>query len=195
MAYRGLYMMDIPLSQFWGKTPKQGESPERYHPAIHHMLDVACVAEALLRDGPPRLRQALFHAWQGSDADQLICWLPFLIASHDLGKISSAFQGQVQQQRDRLSKLGIVFPKANGPNLYHAEISAVWLHDYLDKREPGINRLLMWTLRDAIGGHHGRFTHDAMTEIRRRLHATERGNAQWLTWRDSAYTLLRDLLA
>ncbi len=49
------------LLQFWGKTPKSGDPPERYHPAIFHMLDVAFVAEALLRDGAPRSRQ---RRWQ-----------------------------------------------------------------------------------------------------------------------------------
>src|SRR5262245_4715533 len=95
------------LLQFWGKTPKQGDPPERYHPAIYHMLDVAFVAEALLHNGAPRLRRALLHTWDGCDADALLAWLPFLIATHDLGKISAAFQGQAKQedtrrQRERL---------------------------------------------------------------------------------------------
>ena len=55
------------LLQFWGKTPKLGDPPEKYHPAIYHMLDVAFVAEALLRDGSPRLRQA----YDKSNTDRL----------------------------------------------------------------------------------------------------------------------------
>src|SRR6266508_5870511 len=95
------------LLQFWGKTPKAGDPPERFHPAIYHMLDVAFVAEALLRDGAPRLRRALLHAWDGCDPEALLAWLPFLIATHDLGKISAAFQGQASnpasaEQRTRL---------------------------------------------------------------------------------------------
>src|SRR5690349_13126131 len=97
------------LLKFWGKTPKSGDSPEQFHPAIFHMLDVAFVAEALLHNGAPRLRQTLLHAWNGCDADALIAWLPFLIATHDLGKISAAFQGQTAReawrQRDRLLTL------------------------------------------------------------------------------------------
>src|SRR6266511_5781286 len=98
------------LRQFWGKTPaRPTDPPEQFHPAIYHMLDVAFVAEALLRAGAPRLRRALLHAWDGCDPDTLVAWLPFLIATHDLGKISAAFQGQASnpasvEQRVRLEQ-------------------------------------------------------------------------------------------
>jgi CRISPR-associated endonuclease/helicase Cas3 len=187
------------LLQFWGKTPKPGDPTSAYHPAIYHMLDVAFVAEALLRDGAPRLRRALLHAWAGCDPDALIAWLPFLIATHDLGKISAAFQGQAkrgdtQHQRERLVGAGVRF--ATGTiELYHAEISAVWLHEYLARRELGIPERLVWALRDAMGGHHGRFTQAGMRDIRKRLLASERGEPRWLGWRDDTYTLLRRSLA
>src|SRR5262245_41456190 len=121
---------DTFLLRFWGKTPRTDDPPERYHPAIYHMLAVAFVAEALLHNGTPRLKRALLHAWDGCDPDALIAWLPFLIATHDLGKISAAFQGQAKRedtrrQRERLINVGVRF--ASGPvELYHAEISAVW---------------------------------------------------------------------
>lgn len=187
------------LLQFWGKTPKAGDPPERYHPAIYHMLDVAFVAEALLRDGAPRLRRALLHAWDGCDADALIAWLPFLIATHDLGKISAAFQGQASnpasaEQRKRLINAGVRFASGS-VELYHAEISAVWLHDYLAHRELGTSERLVWALRDAMGGHHGRFTQAGMRDVRKRLLASERGEVRWPAWRDTTYALLRRVLA
>jgi CRISPR-associated endonuclease/helicase Cas3 len=186
------------LLKFWGKTPKSGDPPEQFHPAIFHMLDVAFVAEALLRDGSPRLRQALCHAWAGCDAEALIAWLPFLIATHDLGKIAAAFQGQskgdARFQRERLVEAGVRFAPGKF-ELYHAEISAVWLHDYLARHEPGAPERLVWALRDAMGGHHGRFTQTGMRDIRKRLIASERGEARWTAWRAEAYLLLRQLLA
>lgn len=190
---------DAFLLQFWGKTPKAGDPPEAYHPAIYHMLDVAFVAEALLRDGAPRLRRALLHAWDGCDPNALVAWLPFLIATHDLGKISAAFQGQAkdgrtQPQRERLQRAGVAFAGSSGQDIYHAEVSAVWLHDHLARREPGTPRRLIWALRDAMGGHHGRFTQEQIGDMRKRLHATERGATPWATWRDDSYTLLRRLL-
>lgn len=183
------------LLTFWGKTPRAGEAAERFHPAIYHMLDVAFVAEALLRDGSPRLRRALLHAWQGCDSDALIAWLPFLIATHDLGKISAAFQGQVEPQRDRLLAQGIACSTHGAEPLYHAEISAVWLHTELKTYAPGVARRLLWTLRDAMGGHHGRFSQHQMKDIESRLARSERSESRWKDWRAAAYQLLRECLA
>lgn len=182
------------LLQFWGKTPRPGEPADRFHPAIFHMLDVALVAEALLHDGAPRLRKALLHAWRGCDPDALLAWLPFLIATHDLGKVSAAFQGQVEPQRERLKGIGIRF-NTRPVQLYHAEVSALWLHQELSRHETGIGAALMLGLRDAMGGHHGRFAEADMADIRRRLLASEHGEPRWPMWRDEVYGLLRDLLA
>lgn len=185
------------LLQFWGKTPRPGMPVDQFHPAIFHMLDVACVAEKLLRNGPPRLRQALVHAWQGANIEALLAWLPFLIATHDLGKISAAFQGQDDAQRGRLEQAGVHFVN-HQVELYHAEISALWLHDHLKhlkQHEPGIADGLLWIVRDAMGGHHGRFAEAAMTDMRKRLHHTERGEPRWTAWREQTWRLLHDLLA
>jgi CRISPR-associated endonuclease/helicase Cas3 len=189
------------LLQFWGKTPKDGDPSEAYHPAIYHMLDVAFVAEALLSEAAsPRLHRALSRAWDGCDEQALRAWLPFLIATHDLGKISAAFQGQAkdarsQRQRERLERdANITFPPRYDKPPYHAEISAVWLNANFTRREPGAPRQLIWAVRDAMGGHHGRFTQEEMRQIGARLRASERGTTAWETWRDAAYTLLRDLL-
>jgi CRISPR-associated endonuclease/helicase Cas3 len=182
------------LLQFWGKTPKTGAPPEQFHPAIFHMLDVAFVAEALLHDGAPRLRRAMHHAWRGCDPDALVAWLPFLIATHDLGKISAAFQGQVDPQRERLACKGVTFTSRK-INLYHAEVSALWLHEFLQGHEPGTADSLMWALRDAMGGHHGRFIQDEMRKIRQNQIASERGEPRWVVWREQTYALLRERLA
>jgi CRISPR-associated endonuclease/helicase Cas3 len=122
------------------------------------MLDVAFVAEALLSaQAPRRFQQALAHTWTGVPGDLLAAWLPFIIATHDLGKISAAFQGQVPEQRERLERQHAVpFPRRSDTIPYHADISAVWLHEHLAQREPGTHRRLVWVLRDAMGGHHGR---------------------------------------
>lgn len=184
----------FPLLQFWGKTSRAGTAGSPFHPAIFHMIDVACVAEALLRDGPPRVRQAIITAWQGADTDSLLAWLPFLIAIHDLGKISAAFQGQDETQRARLEKAGIRFNQ-KVVNLHHAEISAFWLHDQLKHHEKGISNELVWILRDAMGGHHGRFTEAGMEDICKQLNHSEGGEDCWKEWRAQTYQLLRKFLA
>ncbi|MDW8404834.1 CRISPR-associated helicase Cas3' [Chloroflexus sp.] len=184
----------ISLLQFWGKTSRAGTAESSFHPAIFHMIDVACVAESLLRDGPPRVRQAIVTAWQGANTNLLLAWLPFLIAIHDLGKISAAFQGQDETQRARLMKAGIHFNQ-KVVKLYHADISACWLHDQLKHHEEGISDELVWILRDAMGGHHGRFTEAGMIDIRKQLNYSERGEDRWKEWRAQTYQLLRKFLA
>ncbi|HWQ11344.1 MAG TPA: CRISPR-associated helicase Cas3' [Roseiflexaceae bacterium] len=193
-------MDDTFLLQFWGKTPREGDAREAYHPAIYHMLDVAFVAEALLSDkAAARPRRALLRAWDGCDLNGLHAWLPFLVATHDLGKISAAFQGQAkekrtQAQRQRLEDAGISFPPHYEKAPYHAEISAVWIDANLIRNEPATQRRFLWAVRDAMGGHHGRFTQEEMRQIGARLRASERNDARWDTWRDMAYRLLRRAL-
>lgn len=183
----------LPL-RFWGKTPRRDLPATQFHPAIYHMLDVAFVAEALLQHGAPRLRSALLHAWRGCDSEALVAWLPFLIATHDLGKISAAFQRQDGAQRERLQGEGVAF-NARKVELYHAEVSALWLHQELREHEPGVPDAFLWALRDAMGGHHGRFAEAEMRDVRRRLAASEQGEPRWSAWREEAYTLLREVLA
>lgn len=185
---------DPTLMRLWGKTPPKDAPDDAFHPAILHMLDVALVAEALLRDGPPRLREALQYAWRGCDPDALVAWLPFLIATHDLGKISAAFQGQVEAQRARLVREGVRF-SSRPVELYHAEVSACWLHRELRRHEPGVASSLVWALRDAMGGHHGRFPAAEMNKIYSRVVVSEHTEPRWAAWREQAYTLLRKLLA
>ena len=186
------------LSKLWGKTPAQAtDPPAHFHPVLSHMLDVACVAEVLLSDqAVPRLRQVLRYTWHGCDLDALVAWLPFLIATHDLGKISAAFQGQVPPQRERLEQQhGLIFPPPYTNAPFHAEISAVWLATHLPRREPGTPHRLVAAVRDAMGGHHGRFPQEAIRTIRARLQRSERDAPEWERWRDTAYTRLRHMLA
>jgi CRISPR-associated endonuclease/helicase Cas3 len=197
-------MIEPILIQFWGKTPTKGSSVDHFHPALYHMIDVGCAAEALLRDGSPRFNDALLYTWKGCDADRLIEWLPLVVATHDLGKISAAFQGQAKQestrqQRARLEEKGVRFPNKMPIDLYHAEISALWYHERVSQEhlEPGTTELhnLRWALRDSMGGHHGHFS-DAIRTIRTKLEKCERGlDNPWDRWRDSAYLLLRELFA
>lgn len=188
--------MDMLLA-FWGKTVSDPSAAVgAYHPALYHMLDVACVAEALLGDEVNRrFSQVLAKSWRGVDRDQLFAWLPFLVATHDLGKISAPFQGQVAEQCERLAQVGIAVPPRYDRAPFHAEVSAVWLHQHLMRHEPNVAWDLAVVLRDAMGGHHGRFLQDSMKDLGQRLRRSEKGVApEWEQWRDGAYTLLREVL-
>ncbi|MHB1119628.1 MAG: CRISPR-associated endonuclease Cas3'' [Bellilinea sp.] len=140
------------ILQCWGKTGLEGD-PNIFHPALFHMLDVACVAEVLLQ--PPstlRFRKVIADALN-TESVQLVRWLPSLIALHDIGKISKPFQSQNNNQMERLKSLGF---DVSPLNIHHTLISQI----FLQFESPGLS-LPSWLkvlLRDMMGGHHGRFS-------------------------------------
>ena len=81
--------------QFWGKA--QGERPGEplWHPVAYHNLDVAAVADVLLRSNPRRL--SAMARMLGASDDATRVFLVAMIALHDIGKFSSAFQAKVPE--------------------------------------------------------------------------------------------------
>ena len=101
------------------------------HPAVFHMLDVAAVAEQLIGsfNHPDRLREAMV----------------FLIALHDLGKISEGFRRMLRGQ-------------AVAPKFRHWEVSEFMLlhHDKSVASALGGDSRKREILYAAVAGHHGR---------------------------------------
>lgn len=80
------------MYQYWGKTRKDGEP--NYHLLVYHSLDVAAVGNRFLYHHPilvSRISSAL-----NIEQDQVIPFISFLLAIHDLGKFSESFQGMVR---------------------------------------------------------------------------------------------------
>jgi len=136
----------------WGKTGSE-EDPNIFHPALFHMLDVACVAEVLLQ--PPvtsRFRKVLAEALN-VEPNQLVNWLPSILALHDIGKISSAFQSQNSAQLERLRNLGFDLSPLS---IHHTLIGQIFL--LFENPDITFPHWLKIILRDMTGGHHGRFS-------------------------------------
>jgi len=77
------------MYQYWGKTRK--EYWPHYHLLVYHSLDVAAVGNRILLHHPVlvhRISSAL-----SINQDQVIPFISFLLAIHDLGKFSESFQG------------------------------------------------------------------------------------------------------
>ncbi len=110
--------------QFWGKA----ERPPglEWHPVAYHCLDVAAVADVLLRVNPRRLRR--MATLLGTEPDAARSFLVKLIALHDIGKFSTGFQ----------SKVPGLYPKHLKP---HAGSSAT-RHDEI-----------AWLLREVVESH------------------------------------------
>ncbi|MBU1661324.1 MAG: CRISPR-associated helicase Cas3', partial [Chloroflexi bacterium] len=149
--------MTSKLLRLWGKTERNNPDPEAFHPALFHMLDVGNVARELLSEkASPRWRKVMADVL-GADADTLADWLPWLVALHDVGKISAAFQQANDTQRKRLEKEGFTFGNRQWNNTpYHALISSVFVDNEEDKMNLPDSLRQGW--KDALAGHHGEFS-------------------------------------
>ncbi len=149
------------LLQLWGKTTRDGS---QYHPALYHLLDVANVARHLLGSGvSPRWSQVLAHAF-GCDHPAIAAWVPWLVALHDIGKVSAVFQAQSELQRLRLQAAGFTFGRIpTRTQLHHTVIGRMVLPDALDRDLPPT---LATVLLAMIGGHHGVYNRDESRDRR-----------------------------
>jgi CRISPR-associated endonuclease/helicase Cas3 len=141
------------LLRCWGKT---GAHIADFHPAFFHMLDVGHVAEALLQPpASPRWRQTLATAL-GADPEMLGVWLPYVVAMHDIGKLSAVFQSQRVDQYKRLMAEGFLFEGWRGDLKIHHSLIGQAALDTLPSL-PEVPNVLMQAWQDSIGGHHGYF--------------------------------------
>lgn len=142
------------LFHFWGKARSSPVSRHPFHPFVYHSLDVAAVGKVMLKRRPDMVAQ--FADRFGMTADQTESLLVFLLALHDVGKISSPFQQQVPEYWPAAA-LGALIPK---PRLRHDAIGRFRLLELATDDglrafaglRPSGRRLLV----DAVVGHHGR---------------------------------------
>ena len=145
----------ITLNQhIWGKY----DSVQGYHPAIYHMLDVALVAEALLAMLGAEERKRLLSPF--AESQNPIAVFVFIIALHDLGKITPGFQLKIQEWRIRLIELGFdwddIAEKDN--NAIHGCTGYALLSGLLEQNLQ-LDRQAAKALANSVAGHHGSFFH------------------------------------
>jgi CRISPR-associated endonuclease/helicase Cas3 len=144
--------------QLWAKTNAGGIGPH-YHPLGYHLLDVAAAADRLIaRD---EVRFARLAGKLGAGAEVLRRLTLFLIALHDIGKASRAFQAKAESFWCA-DLLGPFAPPVPEP---HGKITGWYLGGArgdapLSARLEAL--LAEWEsehrawLIEAIAGHHGR---------------------------------------
>ena len=143
------------LLRLWGKTKRKSNDFNDFHPAIYHMLDVGNVARILLNtEASSRWRNLLAEAFN-ADAGNLANWLPYIVALHDIGKVSAAFQAQNKLQLTRLRSEGF---DLHSIDVFHAHISQIYTKDLLSKLFPE-SSMKAQVFSEALGGHHGRYAH------------------------------------
>ena len=85
--------------KFWAKTGsgKFEDGSPQYHPVICHLADTAAVAMEIVRGYLSRAAIATLERGLGLQGEALVKCCGFLAGSHDLGKVSPAFQFQVSE--------------------------------------------------------------------------------------------------
>jgi CRISPR-associated endonuclease/helicase Cas3 len=174
----------------WGKT---GNEEQDFHPALFHMLDVGHVAQQLLTaPASPRWQHVLGRGLN-ADPEALVNWLPWLIALHDIGKISVPFQAQNQAQKLRLEAAGFTFGRWKPKDkLDHSLMGQIFLKRLLKDRYASLPlppRLVnVWL--EMIGGHHGMFAAESLGETSRTLSFIQEPEA-WEQLRTQAIQILQ----
>ncbi|MHB1655768.1 MAG: CRISPR-associated helicase Cas3' [Burkholderiales bacterium] len=94
--------------QYWGKADPNYPGEQKWHPLAYHSLDVAAVGATYLKRSPS-LFKSCCELLQCSE-QAFLSWSAFLLALHDLGKFSEAFQSQrpdlIQQLQGRAPNPG-----------------------------------------------------------------------------------------
>lgn len=182
--------------RFWAKTGQgqfRDNGQPNYHPVICHLADTAAVAMEIVRIYlSPAARR---HLGQGLrlEGDSLVRFCGFMAGSHDLGKVSPAFQFQVSNVGQALVGKSLYdlwhsYP-TTGQKTPHGTVTAATLPDFLT--ELGIEKRLAKKLAVIVGGHHGFFPGSADIQA---LTSDDVGRGTWLQFRHDIYEQLRDFV-
>ena len=154
-------------ASFWAKTGDK-DSPTRGLSLVQHMLDAGSVAAQLwdtwLAPGLQKRFSEHLHLSM-EDTRSLVCWLA---ATHDMGKATPEFSGQLDARRDenlavyrqRIEQQDFEFPEdlvtpVSGLRCPHSKYSQSILIHLLTNNIEGIPREVAETLASISGAHHG----------------------------------------
>ncbi|NCJ05352.1 CRISPR-associated helicase Cas3' [Synechococcales cyanobacterium C] len=183
--------------RFWAKTGQgnlREDGQPQYHPVICHLADTAAVAMEMVRTYlSPIARKHLAEGLGLPDNESLVRFCGFMAGSHDLGKVSAAFQFQVSNVGRALVGKSLYdlwhsYP-TTGQKTPHGTVTAATLPEFL--KELGLNRSLARKLAAIVGGHHGFFPGSADLEA---LSSDDVGRGSWAQFRRDIYEQLRDFV-
>ncbi len=162
---------------FWAKLPdtrklspreRKNFKPDKFHPVLCHLLDVAAVTLALWDKVLPIEVHKRFAACLRVSISAARLWTAFLVALHDIGKLAPAFQFKLDARtlyEDRTSLLYRLYQQQHEKNslhtyeAYHQWITTITLPAILTSERFGIEESFAKRIADILGGHHGEFPH------------------------------------
>ena len=137
--------LSVRSQTLWGKSTEDGLG----YPLICHMLDVAAVAWEILDREPPSSTEQYSRDLGVDAARECVC---ALIALHDLGKASPAFQAKWDSGAERVRQHGLTWTARVG-SAPHGVVTEAGLPELLSNR--GWARRASSHVASAIGAHHG----------------------------------------
>lgn len=173
----------------WGKSERE-KNGASWHPLIHHMLDVAACAEAVLEREPERARMLYTEDFGFACYTKAKPWLLALVALHDLGKASPTFQALWPQGAARVKELGFPFKKnfQDMPYVPHGIISQIALCES-EALKQALAYDLLRLVADAVGCHHGL----RATSTKLQVSDIELGSGVWNEVREELVSAVRAL--
>ncbi len=161
----------------WGKAQSQGGCPA--HPLLCHSIDVAAVAGRLLTSRLPRaLRRALLGLVPGEPLISARLLL-LLVALHDFGKFTPAFQSKVEWARRLLPKQGFDLDVRTSDR-HHGDAGLVLGAPAFEAI--GLDPVAARRLARAVAAHHGEWPRD---ENLTRLEMSRRERGVQPRWHDA----------
>ena len=147
---------------FWAKLPRDERPPTRYHPVLCHLIDVASVTEALWKEVLTPAARSGVACGLGMEEGAAGRWVAYLAGLHDIGKVSPAFQLQVDFPvvRTWLGAAGFSEAQLQKPhkNTPHGMTSAIALREEILCAPPyALAGRVLADLATLVGGHHGLF--------------------------------------
>lgn len=209
------------IYRFWAKTSHDVENlPNAFHPLICHMIDVACVAEAMWNDVLPAVTknrlakpfgldcQTEDRIHSGNERDRPLLQagkiIAFIIGLHDLGKCSPPFQlrGKNKGETEQTRRLYDLYTKTDwdcemfqpAHTVPHGYVTALTLPDILED-ECQFPLRFARRISEIIGGHHGIFASGDDFERIASYHPKESlGDRAWDDARKALFNELSRLL-
>jgi CRISPR-associated endonuclease/helicase Cas3 len=150
---------DRPEWVLWGKAQPGETQPAPAHPLLCHMLDVGLIARRMLDDIVPWCTVRRLADTLRMNREDAVRWLSFLVALHDLGKASPAFQIKAPSMRPALERSGLDLDPPLNPR-FHGAIGVQWISHELQRL--GLDPLAGLRFARAVAAHHGEFPPDAV---------------------------------
>ncbi len=187
--------------RFWAKTGKgtfSNGKPE-YHSVICHLADTAAVAMEIVRTYLSPSAISSLERGLGLQGESLIKCCGFLAGSHDLGKVSPAFQFQVDTVAQALVGETIYDlwhqPKNDAwrtSKAPHGLVTAKTLPGFLVERS--MDKLLAKKLAVIVGGHHGFFPSTQDIGDLKEIPAGTKENDPWRQFSQDVFEQLEDFV-